>query len=145
MRAATLVLVQGMVGTPIVFAFVWIMLEVVVYSGIGPTILGIVFALLVVFDEILMYYFVRPALTNPWKNPTRVIENGLEDSGILIPREKIKKITRYDQSLSIAVEGRKNKLFASQLRLGSFDEFIVAMKGITPSIEIQDMRRGKFT
>lgn len=142
-RAATFVLIQGMVGTPLVYALVWVMLEVVTYTGIDPYFLGGIFIIVTIITEIIMYRLVRPALLLPWTRPERVTDMGLEHGGTLIQRDKIRKIVRMEYGVAIQVEGKRISIYPRLFRLESIDEFISALKEIAPSAEVQDKRRQK--
>jgi len=140
LRAVTLIMVQGMVGTPLVFLLVWVMLEIIVYSGIDAVLLGSIFIVLIVLEEILMYRVVRPMLLRNWKSPSKITEAGVEYSGKLIPFRDIDKLTRHDFYLMLEVPKRGAKIPMMNAHLGDADEFIKVFRQQAPGIEFKDMR-----
>jgi len=140
-RAVTFILVQGMLGTPLVFLLVWVMLEVVVYSGIDPVLLGSIFLLIIALDEIVMYYAVRPALTKGWKVPTRITEEGVEHAGRSIQFKEIARLMRFDFYLVMEMARVEKNVTLFHAQLGDVDEFVRVFRQQASGVEFRDMRK----
>jgi len=141
LRAVRLILINGMVGTPLVFLFVWIMLEIVVSSGIDPVLLGAVFLLIIILDELAMFYVVRPTLTKGWKVPTRITEEGVERSGKLIRFNEVGRLMRFDFYLVMEMVGEEKNAPLLNAQLGDVEGFVRVFRQQAPGVEVRDMRK----
>jgi hypothetical protein len=140
MRSIRLILIQGMIGTPLVFTLVWVMLEVVTYSGIDPLFLGAVFAVLILLDELLMFSLVRPMLLRAWKYPARITEIGVEFGGRSIPFSDIGGLTRHESYLTIDIAGKDAHFPIMDAQMIDADGFVKAFKQQAPGIACKDAR-----
>ena len=135
-----LVLFGGIVGTPIIFAFVWFFLYYVSGYSSELEIIGALLLLSIIGNEIIMFKFVRPTLLKIHKYTVRVVEGGLEFEGSYYPREQIKKIVRRGPSLSITIEGRRFPLADGGMKIDDQDRFVAALKTIAPRMEVEEFR-----
>jgi hypothetical protein len=141
LRAVTLILIQGMLVIPLAFLFVWVMLEVVVYTGIDPVLLGTIFLLIIVLQEIVMYYAVRPALTKGWKVPTRIKGEGVEHAGRSIRFKEVARLMRFDFYLVMEMVRVQKNVTLFHAQLGDVDEFVKVFRQQAPGVEFRDMRK----
>lgn len=140
MRIATLFILNAMIGPPVVFTIVWILLKVNSFAESDLLILGCLFIASAVADEFILHYLVRPRIVGPVKFPARVTGSGLEYSGKLIPRDALRKIEVGRQDAFVTVAGRMNVIIIPIARIGSVEEFIAAIRQIAPGIAFRDFR-----
>lgn len=139
-KATRLILLQGMVVTPLIFALVWVMLEVVVDSGIDPLLLGAIFIVLIILEELLMWNMVRPMLLKAWQYPATITTSGVEFGGRSIPFRDIGALTRYDQYLTIGIAGKDAKFPIMDGQVVDPEGFVNAFRQQAPNVPFKDMR-----
>lgn len=140
LRTIRLYLLYATIGTPAILVFVWFMLEVVMDSGIDPLLLGAIFAVLILLDELAMFSFVRPMLLRAWKYPARITEAGVEFGGRSIPFSDIGGITRNGTYITIDIAGKNAHFPIMDAQLIDADGFVNAFRQQAPGIAFKDAR-----
>lgn len=140
MRSIRLILINGTVGTPAIFAFVWFFLEFVVSSGIDSVLLGAIIIILIILDELVMFNVVRPMLTNAWKYPPKITSSGIEFARRSIPFRDIGYLSRSAAYVMIGIAGKDAKYMILNGHLGDVDGFIAAFRQQAPNIAFRDYR-----
>ena len=140
MRSIRLILINGTVGTPAIFAFVWFFLEFVISPAIDSLFLGMIFIILIILDELVMFNVVRPMLTNAWKYPPKITSSGVEFAGRSIPFREIGYLSRSAAYVMIGIAGKDAKYMVLNGHIGDVDGFISVFRRQAPNIAFRDLR-----
>ena len=142
-----MVVLMGMLGTPVVIslalAFLWTMPD----SELDLMFMTTVFVAVVIADEFLMYFMVRASIERRWMSPPVVSAAEFKFGRQSIPLTGIEKIEVFDGALNIQWKTESPKfprfvMFRND-EIGDEEEFLKALKSGNAGVQIEDLRKEK--
>jgi hypothetical protein len=147
LRAVRLLMIVAMAGTPAMFALVLGVLWASTESELDMPLMTVVFAVVIVADEILVYFFLRPMLLRRWESPVVVTESELRLGARRMALGHISQVVLVDGSINVQwkepdTRFPQSAMFSAE-EVGDAVELLNVIKARNPGVKVEDARRNK--
>jgi hypothetical protein len=149
LKLGKLVVLVGMIGTPIVIAIVLVMLWTMPGGELDLPFITAVFVAVVLADEPLMYFIVGPSVRRRWMFPPVVTDKEFRFGSHSMLLAEIESIEVFDGALNIQWKTDPSKhsryvMFTND-ELGSGEDFLKAVTSRNAGIQVEDLRKKRST